>query len=263
MATLTERDYAKLAAAAADDLVMRKIALNDSIEKLASDYGMNEDQLARLCEATNNAAFNAVFADKGKAGSADRLVDFDVASPKAILQRKLAQARSAMNKAASAEPGFDSIWESRPLAAPALEGEKTAASNEYVPDAARLERIAARDARSVTKALEHLRIEKIAAAQQRDEAVERLYFHFRPVERRAQFATFEKDAMALHGAAADSLLDELRWKLGMPAVSRNHSKLANYVVVSDSASEYKFFARAVKAASDIVDIGRVLDAHSA
>ena len=69
MPILTDREYSKLAAAAAKDLVDSQIPLNDSIDKLASSYDMNDDQLARLCEASNNAAFNALFEARGKQGA--------------------------------------------------------------------------------------------------------------------------------------------------------------------------------------------------
>jgi len=83
MGYIKEDDYSKLANAAAIDLVDNNVSLNDSITKLASQFELNQEQLYRLCEATNNTAFNHIF--KKKASESERLVDFEVADPKKIL----------------------------------------------------------------------------------------------------------------------------------------------------------------------------------
>lgn len=90
MAYIKEEDYQKLANAASIDLVDNNIPLNDSVSKLASQFEMNQDQLYRLCEATNNTAFNHIF--KKKASESERLVDFEVADPKKILGDQIKQA---------------------------------------------------------------------------------------------------------------------------------------------------------------------------
>jgi ADP-ribose pyrophosphatase YjhB (NUDIX family) len=83
MGYIKEEDYQKLANAAAIDLVDNSVPLNDSISKLASQFEMNQDQLYRLCEASNNVAFNHIF--KKNAAASDRIVDFEIADPKKIL----------------------------------------------------------------------------------------------------------------------------------------------------------------------------------
>jgi predicted NUDIX family NTP pyrophosphohydrolase len=90
MTYIKEDDYLKLANAAAIDLVDNKVPLNDSVAKLAQQFDLNQDQIARLCEATNNTTFNHIF--KNKTASDDRLVEFDVADPKIILRQQIKEA---------------------------------------------------------------------------------------------------------------------------------------------------------------------------
>lgn len=84
MAHLDEKSIQKLAEAAAVDLVEGDIPLNDSISKLASKMDMNHEQIRRVCEASNNVAFNKIFQKRANEAD-DRLVDFKVASPMDIL----------------------------------------------------------------------------------------------------------------------------------------------------------------------------------
>lgn len=265
MPILTDRDFAKLASAVAQDYVEHGTPLNDSIDKIASKYDMNEEQLCRMCEASNNATFNALFQAKGKEASADRIVEFDVAKPKEILSRRVGQAKQAQVKTAQVRPSFDAVWESRPLAGPALEEEKTAsvktAEDEMLEQ--HLERRAAlRDARTLDKTLEHLRHEKIAAEISYGDALDKLYFHFRAVDRKPQFHGFEKDAMALHGEDASEPLDTLRRRLGMPAVNRDFSKVASRVVANAKGNEYALLKVALDAAERRRQIQSTLTHHA-
>jgi hypothetical protein len=342
MPSLNERDFSKLASAAAKDLVDHGIPLNDSVDKIASSHDMNDEQLRRLCEATNNAAFNAMFEHKGKTGSADRIVEFDVAKPGEILKRRVGSAKQAMSKTASAQ-SFDRSWESRPLERREPAQEKTASSpffkhmpeladavspsvlrmvEEYpahqhgmLADAARrvaggadiwdpgvmapairgmggrdvveqlveaarqkgvklgsatsdLESYTARrdkaaNARTIDKALSHLRHEKIAAELAYADASDRLYRHFRAMDRRPKFGEFEKDAMALHGPAAEGTLDTLRKRLGLPAVTRNYAKTASRIVVSARGEEHQFLKKALDALDKVSAIQATLTNHNA
>jgi ADP-ribose pyrophosphatase YjhB (NUDIX family) len=90
MAYFKEEDYLKLANAAAIDLVDNRVPLNDSITKLAQQFDLSQDQIMRLCEATNNTTFNHIF--KTKTASDDRLVEFDIADPKAVLRHQIKEA---------------------------------------------------------------------------------------------------------------------------------------------------------------------------
>lgn len=269
MPILNDSDFSKLANAAAKDLVNGKIPLNDSLEKLAERHSMNEHQITRLCESANNAAFNEIFAQKGKEGSADRSPDFDVASSGEILRRRFA--KSGAVKTASAPQAFDPAWERRPLMSKADAQVKTAAAEPHsmgvqleaektVADAME-KRAAARDGRLVAQALDELRMQKSAARFAYVDSLEKLYTHFRAMDRKGQFPGFEKDAMTLHGAVAEGPLDMVRKRLGLPAVTRDFSKVASRVVKNDKGGEYRMLEAAVSTLTKIANIDNTLRAH--
>lgn len=258
MPNVSERDYSKLASAAAKDLVEHQIDLNESVDKLASNYSMNDEQLTRLCEATNNAAFNALFEAKGKVGSADRLVEFKVASAKEILQKRVKSEKTASPK----DMVFDEMWERRELRGrvePAYEETKTA--SEYVPTKSQRKRLAVQDGRTLDKTLEHLRIEKIAAAIDLDEATAEASRCFRGLYTAPEFPRFEKEAMTIFGVDADAILDNMRTALRLPAVQRNYAKTASCIVLNDKTAAHKAFARAVAAQTRLANIQTTLARH--
>ena len=98
MAYVKEDDYSKLATAIATDFVDQGISLNDSVSKLATDYSMNQEQVRRLCEATNNTTFNTVFKKRAETED-DRLVDFEVADANVVLGRQIKDAEHSTKNA--------------------------------------------------------------------------------------------------------------------------------------------------------------------
>jgi len=98
MAHLDEKSIQKLAEAVAVDLVDGDIPLNDSISKLASKMDMNHEQIRRVCEASNNTAFNKIF-QKRASDSDDRLVDFKIADPSNILNGQIKAAQVEIDEA--------------------------------------------------------------------------------------------------------------------------------------------------------------------
>jgi hypothetical protein len=264
MPNVSERDYSKLASAAAKDLVDHQIDLNESVDKLAASRSMNDEQLTRLCEATNNAAFNALFEAKGKVGSADRLVEFKVASAKEILQKRVGAEKTASPK----EMIFDEAWERRELRGQArietfldeaAPFDKTA--SEALATSSQLRRLAVQDGRAFDKAIEHLRIEKIGAELELEDASRTAASCFRGLYEAPEFPRFEKEAMAIHGDDADAILDGMRETLRLPAVRRNYAKTASMIVMDDKTAAHKAFARAVVAQKRLADIQTTLARH--
>lgn len=259
---LTEATYTKLAAAAAKDLVERQIPLNESVDKLAASYEMNPEQLARLCETTNNTAFNEMFQQRAKLGSDDRLVEFDVASPKEILRKRVGAEKTAASAPRYREV-FDADWESRPLTTVKDNYPQypTDASMKTASDPLGEIPVKPPSALQMQTALDHLRIEKIAAAQSLADHAAALTEYFRPLYARDQFATFEKEAMALHKEAATELLDHVRAELGLGAVNRDFSKVASYVVLEHKTAAHRTLTAAVSARQRLVAIHNTLQQH--
>src|SRR3990172_3164186 len=86
MRPLKEMQYTKLAEAVATDFVSGDVPLNDSVEKLAIEFDMNQEQIKRLCEATNNTTFNKLFNAKDKTAE-DRIIEFDIADSQKVLKK--------------------------------------------------------------------------------------------------------------------------------------------------------------------------------
>jgi hypothetical protein len=223
---------------------------------------MNPDQLERLCEATNNTAFNEMFQQRAKHGSDDRLVEFDVASPKEVLRKRVGAEKTASAPHRIREV-FDADWESRPLTTvremfpqyPTDESMKTA--SDPLGEAP----VKPPSVFQMQAALEHLRIEKIATAQALADHAATLVEHFRPMYAREKFASFEKEAMALHKEVAAEVLDHVRAELGMDAVNRDFSKVANYVVLEHKTAAHRTLDAALGARRRLVAIHTTLQQH--
>lgn len=264
MPVLTDTDFQRLAQAAATDLVQNDVPLSDSVDKLASAYGMNDEQLRRLCESTNNATFNAVFEAKGKTASADRFVDFEIADASKILRARMGAEKTAatvLEVDAAVDPS-----EYLPLASTRHQDvpfSKTASElpfDERPTDKVRRD-LAGRH--KLAAAVEHLRIEKVAAEQQYGYALGGLVDQFRKYYNATTFEAFEKEAMAVHGVPADTVLDHLRADLGKPAVSRDgHAKLAAYMVVDTGTVLHGMFKTALDHWTRISHIEQVLNAKA-
>lgn len=81
MASVTEEMLQNIASDIVRDFNSGGTSLTEGVRKKASDNGFNRDQTARLIERTNSEAFLSLF---------PKTTEFDVASPEAILNEKVA-----------------------------------------------------------------------------------------------------------------------------------------------------------------------------
>lgn len=250
MAHLTDKDYGKLANAVADDLVKQGIALNEAITKLASDMGMNDEQVARLCEATNNVTFNKLFQARGQDKTAsDRLIDFDVADTKKVLGSliKKAERGGAMEKEASyyemrsLDDGMHALRDSEP-AEDTFQKVAFELRPESVPSREK-------DARTMQKTLDHLRHEKLAADMLYQDKLAELSKQFSRLYDVTPFKDFEKSAAVVFGQAAEPHLNALRRSRKMAEATYNVEVLTKHAgYVDDAAPELTLFAEVMAAA---------------
>lgn len=249
---LSESVYNKLAMQAAKALVEKDVPLNETLDKLAAEHDMNAEQLKRLCEATNNVTFNEAFAARGKQGSDDRLVEFKVASAAEILSQRVGAEKTASVRTVHA-PDFDAAWESRPLVTNAPL-EKIAHAGDPFLD------VPTKPASplAMRAAYEHLRVEKVAEARKLADAANGVAECFRGMYDREKFAEFEKEAMTLHGALANEVLDHARHELQMPEVTRDFSKTAGLVVLNDKTKAHTLLKTAVQARARLTVIHAAL-----
>lgn len=243
MPVLTERDYTKLANAAAQDLVQQQIPLNTSLAKLARAQELNYDQLTRLCETTNNTVFNTLFNKMGADKSADRLVEFEVAKPAEVWE----QCSETIKKAHAPTSTLDLAWESRSLV-PTTYVDKTAAAAAPLEDLP----VKAPSRLALEKAAETLRMRKIAATVRSESSLHALIVEFRKEGRAADYDLFEKEAMTLHGPDSVPLLDYMRSALRLP--ERTATKSANFIVLSTDTPTHAAFTRVVTAAREALEI---------
>jgi len=246
MGYVTENDYKKLADAVADDLVLNKIPLNDSIKKLASVQGLNQEQVRRLCEATNNVTFNKLFSARDKT-AADRVIEFDVADPSVILGSAIKEAAVNYDEQLSSDTillsEFRSLRpEEKTAAAPAADLADPPTRPEY-------------DRRTLRKTRDHLHYEKLAAEMCYADALESVRGQFRRLYADTTFTAFEKQAIALYADRAVQPLTDLRKTLRMPAVNYNIpalQKTAGYV--DDSSFIFTLFKTALAHSDKIASI---------
>lgn len=217
---ISESLYAKLASAAAKDLVEKQVPLNESVDKLAASHDMNTAQLERLCEATNNQAFTALFEQRAKQGSDDRLVEFAVAKPREILDKRVGAEKTAQLRVRPET--FDAAWESRPLPSVAdryptygaSHAVKTATTVTVNPTADRATLLARLQERGPAGAFGH----PFLAAD--EDAVD-----YTPMAPEAAQAWLAQNAVPDNYPSEPSEEDFHRWRstLGMPAAAYPHA----------------------------------------
>jgi len=255
MTAVTDKDYQKLAEAVSEDLVQQRIPLNESITKLATKMELTDEQIARLCETTNNTTFNKMFKAKGADKTAsDRLVEFDVADKQKVLGSLIKRAERNVDTAKTASyldfadlP--DSMHEVRNP-----EPESTGHTKEAFvlrPEGGPSKEA---DIRTLRKVAAHLRQRKTAAELEYVDCMGELHTQFKRVYT-PPFSKFEKQAAALHGKTAEAHLNHLRGLLRMPEVTYNTevlSKTAGFV--DDSGPEFVLFSKLLKTASELSDL---------
>lgn len=247
MAHITENDFKKMAEAISDDLIHHKVPLTDSVAKLASSMALNQEQVRRLCEASNNTTFGKLFQSKEKTAE-DRMVEFDVADADKVLSGSIKEAsvqptnndvvflheyRSLLNEPVDTENRVKVAFELRP---------EPRANTE-------------RDKRTIRKTIDHLKHEKIATEYLYSDSLNALKGQFKRLYRDISFDAFEKSAAVVHRDAAVRPLTDLRNLLRMPEVDYDFAamqKTAGYV--DDSSLEFKLFANAVEHAQKLNEL---------
>lgn len=230
MSLLTQNEIHKFAEAVSNDFVTHQIPLNESVEKLATARNLNEDQIGRVCEAANNLTFNKLFKNTDKTAS-DRIVEFDVADRRKIMNNMIKQAGAALP--VPQKTTKVAAYELRPLEDEryyARRGEeepgevKTASFEMRPPSKDPVEK----SARTVRKTIDHLCHEKHAYDVAYMDKIEEMRVAFRRVYNDLPFGTFEKQAVALWEKEAEPVMSSLREALRMPEVEYNYSKLKKH-----------------------------------
>ncbi len=244
MGYVTEKDYVKMAEAAADDLMQNQVPLNDSIKKFAKLSSLNHEQVHRLCEATNNAAFNKLFQGRDKTAE-DRIIEFDVASPKEVLGDSIKEAQAIVAEYDEPDESF-LLSDFRSLREPEQVVRAKVAFDEIEAPPPMTPREKEAAARTVRKTYDYMKHEKIAQAQLYDDALYNMKARFSRLYQDTSFEDFEKQAVALHGASAVRPLADLRRTMKLPEVTYNIGILQKRAgFVDDSSVEFKLLSEAI------------------
>jgi len=252
---LSADDFTRMAGVAADALASKGTPLVETIDQLASDNSMTLEQIKRLCEAANNAAFKALF---DKSDPSDREVNFPVARAEDVIARRRSKNVNTTEKKAS----FDEMAELKPLNytraahdsavqrfrdgttwndVSAFSKVASAPVEPYVDPVEQkaLEKTAAQAAYNrsleVARLREHLESECASTRYKIGSAVTEIATHFRrlgPDWAPHALDLFEKNAMAVHGESCVPILESVRNALPYGPFKGN-VKEASFHVVTD------------------------------
>jgi len=239
-----QQAYQKLADAIATDFIENQIPLNDSALKVARTQDMTNEQICRLCEATNNTTFNRLF--KGNKEASDRIVEFDVADSKTILGQLIKDAEDKPQEVKTASVNLNDLKdEMYAVRHPEPEMEKTASTFELRPEGGRNN--IESDQRTIDKTRNHLYSEKLAFDMQYRDKIDSLRGQFRRLYNSVPFETFEKQAVALYNEDAIPHLAVLRDLMNKVAVEYNVSKIEKHAgYVDDSTIEFTLLKEAME-----------------
>lgn len=253
MHPLKEDSYTKLAEAISEDFITSRIPLNTGVEKIARTFELNGDQIARLCEATNNITFHKLFNSREKTAT-DRIVEFDLADSKKVLGSFITKDAQTLGEAFlpealelrelpdyrdTEEPEFSkTAFELRPES-----GKKTAAVSH----------------RTLEKVLEHLRLEKLSAQMDYEDCRTRVCKSFSRLYDAEPFEELEKKAAALWNPDSFPVLADLRSVLNKPAVTYNINILTKTAgLVDDTTHQMSLIKLAIDAYAKIEQLTRAL-----
>lgn len=232
MATWEKSDFDREAAAIARAFwaghEQNGAPLSEIATKTARDNGLNPEQIRRLCRQANTKAFEQKHA--ALKGAEDRTPNFELADPESVIASLHNGVRSAHTKEAAAEyPDLSDEFRPAPRATDPGR-EKVAALTSVIDESLPARRSPLVALRRAEKTAEALRMERHALNFAWDEALSKIaaqtkFLHW-------DHDTFEKNAVALHGADVLPELNAVRQRCGLPPLGDGiadavlHSKLA-------------------------------------
>ena len=202
MVVLENSDYEKIA----DEVVAGYFSgtpLNDGILKVATDMGLNPNQIKQLVWQANTKAHLALFEKQAE----DKCIEFPVADADYVMKRMYtpAEDQPLMDNPATdklASDFFSPLEEVREKVASALEFKSDV---EVSPQTLQRRKEAA--LRSMTKLLDELTFK---TAELREEYVQDVYSFAWELRKQGNPENFEKDAHAIHGDGILPILNDLR-----------------------------------------------------
>jgi hypothetical protein len=228
MPTWNEAEYIGRSSAIAHDFVTTRKPLSDLCEKVAREEALSPDEIRTLVRLSNVAAFQEIFREKARANDPDRMVEFDVGDPEAVIQRirdsvaNPPRPATALNdKLAGAIP--DEMRAIRLGLSPEPPTFEKAAAEVEPPRPLRVDRAIL----TLRKLASELAIERQLAGNRWESSLSKLARVFRKVPGYGpSYLAFEKDAWSEHGLTALPEVTFLRETLRLPPPAPDAEKIA-------------------------------------
>ena len=212
MRVLNREDYEKLARQAVTEFVEGAVPLSDSLVKLSDSMGLNPDQIKSLVSVANTLAHLDLFDRKD---DGDKVVEFEPADPKAVLNRvyngeKLTDVQPE-SEAPDACDMFGDFPDTITEEGAAPEAPVEVAEEKNTPRQQQITII------KIRKVAEELKQRRTEAALNYEEGLNKLASDFASLYG-PNLESFEKDAVNVHGGDAIPILADLRKLLRMPEI---------------------------------------------
>lgn len=217
-------DYEKLAEKVVDALEDGG-SLEEGVVEVAKEKSLNPEQIRRLVELANTAAFLRLF---GETSGDDRMVDFDVADPRAVIKKFFDSVPSSDSKSVTLTTSGGTDEDFFADITDELRGLPVEAAGEKDEDPAEA-KTASEGTVPMGKfrklRIEEMLLDKVAAAgYAAEEIASDLARSFRGVYSQSKLAGFEADVVALHKEAAAPPIMALREVLGVKTASIEEAK---------------------------------------
>ena len=227
MANWNEGEYVARSKEIAQQFMVSKKPLNDIAEKYARDNALNPEEIRTLVRLANVATFREVF-DR-KAGDSDRMVDFEVGEPEAVIRR-------IVDSASQPQESANIMNDKLAFEVPDMMREKRLGqkfdvySDEKTASEDAPEKLPRKDMviLNLEKLASDFEVERLIEGKRWEDAINKLAAEFKKAPGYGpNFQDFEKDAYAVFGTEIRAEIAELA----------NASKQAS-VVLSDSDIQF-------------------------
>ena len=261
-------DYERKADEAVQDFISSGVSLEESLVKIARRDSLNPEQIKRLVEMANTGTFLELF--NKTAGKDDRMVEFEVADPQAVVGRFYKESPRELEKAAAASgPVPDFHYQAVPKNENTRHEETCEkVASDPLPGSSQNNKItwqiALERSRKVASSLE----DRICSAEiVAGDLANKIASCFRGIYSRENYPEFEKNALALYGADAVVALSAVRRRLGLPSIERTPDpetvkKASLYYVVEKDSDGMGEVGEYLKCAHTVIECTQALEALS-
>lgn len=247
---LSEQLLEKFAATIVDRFFAEKVALNDGVTEVAQGQNLNNEQVKRLVEAVNTTAFLKKF-NNPEPDANGRVVEFETASPNAVLNRLLDNAKSELHSTGNTDDEMEEHPMDLPVTRPGHEEPAVPTVNAEVKEAEeRLQRHVVINRLHKTASL--LKERTYQAQNTLTDATQELLTRFRKLGG-ADFDTFEKDAFYHMGPPAAPYLQLIRRSLRKDPADYDYADMQKYARVVDTGTKEMKLLRTMMRASQTIN----------